>query len=325
MKAFRAILLAVTLCGFGVVLRAEFANGIQAIVHDAVITSLEVEMSTVAVQDELRRQYRTQPEVYNKKLTEAYNDSLERLLERRLILHEFTTAGYSVPETVIEEYMEERIRGRYRDRVTFTKSLQEEGLTLEKFRQQMREQFIVEQMRIKNISGEIIISPHKIESYYLAHTNEYKLDDEVKLRMIVLNRPAGGDAAPVRKRAEEIIRKIKEGASFAEMAAVNSEGRQGREGGDWGWVQKFDRDGALVLRKELADVAFSLKPGELSGVIETPEVIYLMLVEDKRPAHIKPLNEVRGEIERNMLTQERERIQRQWIERLKQKTFIRYF
>jgi parvulin-like peptidyl-prolyl isomerase len=109
------------------------------------------------------------------------------------------------------------------------------------------------------------------------------------------------------------------------MAAIHSEGRQGKEGGDWGWVQKFDRDGALVLRKELADAAFALKPGELSGIIETPEVIYVMLVEDKRPAHVKALSEVRGEIEKNMITQERERIQRNWIERLKQKTFIRYF
>jgi peptidyl-prolyl cis-trans isomerase SurA len=325
MKAIRAIFFAVAVCGFGCALHAELANAIWAIVHDSVITKQEVENSTAPVVEELNRQYRNQPEVFNQKLGEALNDSLERLLERQLILHEFTTAGYSVPETVIEEYMDERIRARYRDRVTFTKSLQEEGLTLEKFRQQMREQFIVEQMRIKNISGELIISPHKIESYYLAHTNEYKLDDEVKLRMIVLTNSAAEDPARVRKRAEEIIVKIKEGAAFAEMAAVYSAGRQGREGGDWGWVQRFDRDGALVLRKELADVAFALKPGELSGVIETPEVFYLMLVEDKRPAHVKALNEVRGEIEKNMLTQERERIQKNWIDRLKQKTFIRYF
>ncbi len=325
MKAFRAIFVAVAVCGFGCALHAELANGIHAIVHDTVITYQDVENRTVPVIEELRRQYRNQPDVYNQKLTEALNESLEYLLERQLILHEFNTAGYAVPETVIEEYMEERIRAGFPDRVTFTKTLQAEGSTLEKFRLKMREQFIVEQMRIKNISGELVISPHKIESYYLAHTNDYKLDDEVKLRMIVLNKPVSGDAASVRKLAEEIIRKIKEGAAFAEMAAVYSEGRQGREGGDWGWVQKYDRDGALVLRKELADVAFSLKPGELSGVIETPEVIYLMLVEDRRPAHIKALSEVRGEIERNMITEERARIQKNWIDRLKQKTFIRYF
>jgi len=325
MKAFRVIFLAVAVCGFGVTLHAELANAIWAIVHDSVITKQEVENSTAAVRDELIRRYGNQPEVYNQKLGEALNESVERLVERQLILHEFTTAGYSVPETVIDEYIEERIRAGFADRVTFTKTLQAEGSNLEKFRQQMRERFIESQMRIKNVQGEIIISPHKIESYYLAHTNDFKVDDEVKLRMIVLNKPVSGDATQVRKLAEEIIRKIKEGAAFAEMATIHSEGRQGREGGDWGWVQRFDRDGALVLRKELADVAFSLKPGELSGIIETPEVIYLMLVEDRRLAHIKALSEVRGEIEKNMLTQERERIQKNWIERLKQKTFIRYF
>ncbi|HEU0039859.1 MAG TPA: peptidylprolyl isomerase [Verrucomicrobiae bacterium] len=324
MKAFRAILLAVALCGFGVAMHAELANGIHAIVHDAIITYHDVENNAAAAIEQLR-QYANQPRVYNQKLTEVLNDSLEHLVERQLILHEFATAGYVMPETVIDEYVEERIRGQFRDRVTFTKSLQEEGSNYERFRQEMRDRFIESQMRIKNVSGELIISPHKIESYYLAHTNDYKMDDEVKLRMIVLNKPVAGDPAQVRKLAEEIIRKIKEGAAFAEMAGVYSEGRQGREGGDWGWVQKFDRDGALVLRKELAEIAFSLKPGELSGVIETPEVIYLMLVEDKRPSHFKALSEVRGEIERNMLTQERERIQKQWIERLKQKTFVRYF
>jgi len=325
MKAFRAICLAVVTCDFGVAMHAELANGIHAIVHDSIITYQEVEKSTAPVRDELIRRYGNQPDVYNQKLTEALNDTLERLVERQLILHEFATAGYVMPETVIDEYVEERIRGQFRDRVTFTKSLQEEGSNYERFRQEMRDRFIESQMRIKNISGELIISPHKIESYYLAHTNNYKMDDEVKLRMIVLTNSPYIPPAQIRQLAKEIIAKIKEGAAFTEMAAVYSQGRQGREGGDWGWVQKFDRDGALVLRKELADVAFALKPGELSGAIETPEVIYLMLVEDRRPAHVKALSEVRGEIEKNMLTQERERIQKLWIDRLKQKTFVRYF
>ncbi len=325
MKAFRVIFLASAVCGSGVAMQAQLANGIHAIVHDSIITYQEVEKSTAPVIEELQRQYLNQPSVYNQKLTEALNDTLERLVERQLILHEFATAGYVMPETVIDEYVEERIRGQFRDRVTFTKSLQEEGSNYERFRQEMRDRFIESQMRIKNISGELIISPHKIESYYLAHTNDYKVDDEVKLRMIVLTNSPYMAPAQIRQLAKEIIAKIKEGAAFTEMAAVYSQGRQGREGGDWGWVQKFDRDGALVLRKELAEVAFSLKPGELSGVIETPEAFYLMLVEDKRPAHVKALSEVRGEIERNMLTQERERIQKQWIERLKQKTFVRYF
>ncbi len=58
-----------------------------------------------------------------------------------------------------------------------------------------------------------------------------------------------------------------------------------------GWNNPF-------LRKDLAEIAFKLKPGEMSGVIETPDACYLMLVEQTRLAHVKPLSDVRDEIEK---------------------------
>ena len=103
------------------------------------------------------------------------------------------------------------------------------------------------------------------------------------------------------------------------MATIYSQGSKHNEGGDWGWVER------RVLRKELAEPAFALKPGELSEVIETPEAIYLMLVEDQRKAHRRPLAEVRSEIERVLLTEEQNRLRRQYIDKLKKKTYVRYF
>ena len=319
MKVFRAIVVAVAVGGFGASLHAQLADGIKAIVHDSVITYQEVEAFTAPAAEVLRRQYQTQPDVYEKKLAETLNESLEQLLERQLIIHDFKAAGYSMPEAIIDDAVQERIRARYGDRAKLTKSLQAQGTTYEKFRQQMRDQIIVEALRSKNISSEIIISPHKIETYYLAHQDEFKLEDEIKLRMIVLNKPSESEAATVRQLAQEILGKIKEGAAFSEMAAVYSQGSQRNQGGDWGWVER------KVLRKELGDVAFALKPAELSGVIETPEACYLMLVEEKRAAHVKPLSDVQGEIEKAMLMQERSRLQKQYVNRLKKKTFVRYF
>jgi parvulin-like peptidyl-prolyl isomerase len=318
MKSLRLFFVVVSVGGFGFTLHAERANSILAVVHDSVVTFQDVENFTLPIVDQLRRQYRSQPEVFSQKLAEARSESLEQLLERKLILHEFTAAGYILPESVIDEFVQERMQSAAGgDRVTLTKTLQAQGLTYEKWRQRLREQFIVEQMRLKNVSSELIISPYKIENYYIAHQDDYKMADQVKLRMIVLNTPGGTDAAQTKSLAGEIIAKIKEGAAFSEMAAVYSQGRN--PGGDWGWIER------KVLRTELADVAFSLKPGEMSGVIETPEAFYLMLVEDKRTAHVRPLGEVRDEIERNLLTEERARLQKQWIERLRKKTFIRYF
>ena len=95
-------------------------------------------------------------------------------------------------------------------------------------------------------------------------------------------------------------------------------GIQRHQAGDWGWVERS------VLRKDLADVAFSLQPGQTSDVIETPDAVYLMLVEDKKPAHAKVLNDVREDIEKTLRTQEQARLQKKWIDGLKKKTFVLY-
>lgn len=318
-RLLRTILTAGATCGLSAALHAQLANGIKAIVHDSVITYQEVEVYASPAIELLKRQFARQPDEFRKKAAEAVSENLEQLIERQLILHDFKAAGYNLPEPIIEDAVQERIHARFGDRAKLTKTLQAQGLTYEKFRQQVRDQIIIEALRGKNISSEIIVSPHKIESHYLANTNNFKVEEQVKLRMIVLNNTSESEAPRVRRRAEEILAKIKEGATFTEMAAVNSEGAQRSVGGDWGWIDRS------VLRKELSDVAFTLKAGEMSGVIETPGACYLMLVEEKRPAHVKPLSEVRNEVERIMITQERARLEKQWIDRLKKKTFIRYF
>ena len=75
----------------------------------------------------------------------------------------------------------------------------------------------------------------------------------------------------------------------------------------------------------MAEAAFALKAGQRSGVIETDEACYLMLVEDKRPERFKPLTEMREQIERDLRAQEQTRLQTLWVERLKKKTFVRRF
>ncbi len=316
MRVSRAILaggiLVASLCR----VQADPPNGISAVVHDAVITYDEVDVATSQTAEALSRQYRNQPELFEKKMNEARSDNLKKLLDRQLILHEFKTLNYNLPETIVDEVVRERIRARYRDRTTFTKSLQEEGLTYERFRQQVRDQFILEALRQKNISSEIIISPHKVETYYEAHKDEFKVEDEVKLRMIVLTNSPDPAQPNASKMAEEIVQKLKEGATFEEMAKIHS-ARQRNSGGETFRTSS--------LRKELADAVAKLKTGERSDVIETPEACYLVLVEEARPAHFRSLREVREQIEKDLLINERARLEKQWVDRLKKKTFVRYF
>jgi len=301
--------------------RAEtvMVNGVVAIVNDVVITWNDVQQYIAAAMEVLERTYYNQPAVLQQRLQQARREGVEQLVERKLILHEFKTAGYNLPESLIEDRVKARIREHYGDRLTLTKSLQAEGITYETFKQHIREDFIVSAMRARNIAQEILVSPHKIEKYYADNLDKFKLEDQVKLRMIVLTRPAEAPPDTARKLAQEILAKLEEGAPFAEMAGVYSEGSQRAQGGDWGWVERS------VLRKELAGVAFSLKPGQRSGVIETKEACYLMLVEAVRANHTQTLGEVRDEIERTLVAEERARLSKQWIDKLKAKSFVRYF
>jgi parvulin-like peptidyl-prolyl isomerase len=194
-------------------------------------------------------------------------------------------------------------------------------MTYEMFRRQERERFIIDYMNYQNSSNprKILISPLKIGQYYEAHKDSFKVEDQVNLRMIVLDQPSDKPPGTARQLADEILAKINSGIPFAEMAAVNSSGSHRADGGAYGWQDRS------YFKPELAQVAFSLKPGQHSGVIELPKACYLLQIDDARPAHVKSLSEVRDEIERTLKAEENTRLRKKWIERLKNKSFIWYY
>ena len=101
------------------------------------------------------------------------------------------------------------------------------------------------------------------------------------------------------------------------MAAIYSQGSKESREGTW-----YERG---ALRKELADVAFGLKPGQCSGAIDVGADWYVLLVDEANPAHYKPLSEVRDQIESDLKAQEKTRLEKQWLDRLRKKTFVQYF
>lgn len=318
MKSCLVLLLVMTQLCCGVRAATELVNGIAVIVNEAVITYKDVQNSIAPDLEFLERRYGQQPQVLDQKVRELHQEKIEELVEWQLILHEFKTAGFSIPESYIENRIQEDIR-KYGDRLTLTKTLQAQGVTYESYRTKMREKIILELMWKQHVPNDPLISPHKMEKYYAENRDKFKMEDQVKLRMIVLtNRPNDRLYAPA-QLAREILAKIEEGAPFADMARVYSQGSQGVEGGDWGWVERS------VLRPDLAEVAFSLKPGQRSQVVERPDGCYLMLVEESRLTHVKTLSEVRDEIESTLKALENKRLRKQWIERLKTKSFVRYF
>lgn len=370
MKPFLISLL-LLLGGRGAVLAEfELSNGIAAIADDKIITVQDVRQASAETIDLYRRTYASNRDVYEQKRINALTEALDALIDRQLVLRDFDTIGGIIQESYIDDGIKDRIRDQFGDRVTLTKTLQARGITWETYRQREREKIITSIMERKNIREAILISPAKIERHYQTNLAQFKLGDQMKLRVIVLNRPPTTEVDDVRKLALAIKVKVDAGAAFAEMASTYSEGAERRQGGAWGWKQDSQ------LRKGLWEAASALATGQCSRVISMtsapdgtywvsqygaqgelatarkfnekerdifveevtpasepkardaipqPQVFYLMLAEEKQVAHTRPLAEVRDEIERELLLQERARLQKKWIERLRTKSFVRYF
>jgi len=311
--------------------RAELVDGVAAIVNDKIITYSDVREYVQPFLPQMRRNF-AGPELAEK-INAAQMDAIDTLIERHLILAEFKNKGFNFPDTVIDEQMNDIIANDFGgDRAAFIKTLQAENQTLAKYREQLRERIIIQAMRSRKTQAEIVVSPFKIEEYYKANLAKFNEEAQIKLRMILLKKAkepataatdagAAPTAPPVdarRQMAEEILAKLKAGDSFDSLAKVYSDGKEGSKGGDWGWVYPKEL-GAL------GEAAQKLTAGKHSDVVETDIGYYILLVEDTKPAHTKPLAEVRDIIEKELLQDQRAKMHKDWVKQLRAKAYIRLF
>lgn len=297
-----------------------YFNAIAAVVNDSVITRDEAfGYSRTAMQMAARRA-RTQ-EQYASEAMRVAQAGLEELIDRRLIVDEFKTAGFAFPESYVDDMVKRRVRAEFGgDRLILMRELRATGQTFESFRRGEMEAIIVTQMRLKNIKQHITISPKRIERFYEQNQDEYRVGDRVRIRMITLSmdRHTRGEAEDL---AAEALAKIRAGADFAEVANEYSDDARRFRGGDRGWFDSRDSD----LRQELKEAAFSLPAGTVSDVIDVGGALFIMKVQEKDVAKVRPLNEVRNAIEAELRTREEQRLEKAWVERLRRNSFIRYY
>jgi peptidyl-prolyl cis-trans isomerase D len=143
------------------------------------------------------------------------------------------------------------------------------------------------------VADTIQITDAQIQDYYNAHRDEYRTPERVKARHILLstaNKPKE-EVPKIQAQAEALLKQIKAGGDFAELAKKNSQDPgSAQKGGDLGWVSR----GQMV--KPFEDAAFALKPNEISNVITTEYGFHIIQVQERQPAHLQTLDEVKPAI-----------------------------
>jgi peptidyl-prolyl cis-trans isomerase D len=150
------------------------------------------------------------------------------------------------------------------------------------------------------IAGGVQVTRDELQAYYDQHRDQYRVAEQVKVSHILIKSPLPGPdgkvdekgVAAAQQRAEDLLKQIKAGANFEELAKKYSEDPgSAKMGGSLGWIGK----GRTVPEFEKA--AFSLPKGQISDLVKSSYGFHIIRVDDKQDAHMKTLDEVRAEIE----------------------------
>lgn len=146
------------------------------------------------------------------------------------------------------------------------------------------------------VRAQVKVTPAELQQYYENHLSDYRVPDRVKVAHILFKTTGKtpAEVATIEKTAADVLAQIKAGADFGDLAKKYSEDSSAAQGGEIGWIVR----GQTV--KEFEDAAFSMKPGEVSGLIKTIYGIHIIKVEDKQTAHLETFDEVKDSIQKEL-------------------------
>ena len=148
--------------------------------------------------------------------------------------------------------------------------------------------------RVDRFAADIDVAEGDIQAYYDVYRDRrFRTREAVKFSQIFIPAPEGDpteDKEAARRKLEDLLKRIRQGADFAELAKQHSKDDSAAEGGDMGFVVR----GQLV--PELDTALFTLKEGEVSEVLESAFGLHLLRAVEKQEDRTKDLSEVRDEI-----------------------------
>jgi peptidyl-prolyl cis-trans isomerase D len=174
---------------------------------------------------------------------------------------------------------------------------------------------------LSKIQNGVQVTHDELQSYYNQHRDQYRMAEQAKVSHILIKTPLPGPdgkvdekgVAEAQRRAEDLLKQLKAGAKFEDLARKYSEDPgSAKEGGSLGWIGK----GRTVPEFEKA--AFSLPKGQISDLVKSSYGFHIIRVDDRQDAHMKTLEEVKDQIEPILKQQKAQQIAQKQAEDLLQ-------
>jgi parvulin-like peptidyl-prolyl isomerase len=230
---------------------------------------------------------------------------IAELIDRRLALDEAERLGISISEETVEnsyrnfwsEYPSEK-------RKTL---MAERGVSDSQWKEEEKQRLLLKKVAEKAVYSSLKVTEEEIETYYRDNFADFKGAEEVRARQILV---------ASEEKAQQVLGLLRQGKPFEETAREYSLSPDGRQGGDLGFFPRGQ------MPEEFDAVVFSLTPGRLSNIVQSPYGFHIFLVEEHRKPTQLSLEKIRPRIQSILLERKKETAYNNWLVRLRKKAFI---
>lgn len=204
---------------------------------------------------------------------------LDRLITDNVQLQMAKRAGVRVSDQELGQFIENIAKENRLSPEQFRLKLASEGLSYELFREDLRNEVLISRVRQGAVGRRVFISEQEVQAMMETIAAEGESRTEYHLGHILLPIPESAspeDVRAVSERATALIKQLRSGSDFAELAIANSAGQEALQGGDFGWKT------ANQLPTLFAGAAKSLKPGEVSEPLRSGSGLHILKLFDSR-------------------------------------------
>jgi peptidyl-prolyl cis-trans isomerase SurA len=309
-------------------------------VNNQIITRSEYDRSKDQLRDEVKQQNPKDPDaVY----AEREKDVLRDLVDQQLLLSKGTDLGITGDTELIKQLDQMRKDMKLDSLEDLEKEAQKQGISWGDFKQTQRNQIITRRVISEEVSAHLSVSKDEEQKFYDEHKSEMEQPEFIRLSEILVAPKAAAPApaptptdpaaaaapAPVsvpddaalsaaEAKANDLLKQIRAGASFEDIAKKFSDGPSAADGGALGMFKRGQ------LAKELEDRTFAMKSGDVTDVIRTKQGYVILKVEDHQQAGIPPMKDILPKIQDALYYQKLQPALRAYLTKLREDAYIKY-
>jgi peptidyl-prolyl cis-trans isomerase SurA len=254
-----------------------------------------------------------------KTVKEAREIVLEQIIMKKLLDQVVKEYGLDVTDLDVDRAIAEQMKMRGISKSELIGILAKEGKSYESYREEVAYSIKKERVIAHKLSSHLIVTDDDIKKYFNEHKDEFAGRKEFRLSEIVLAIPTDATdstVVEVRNKADMIHQKLKAGANFDAMAKEYSMTSDAEKGGDMGFIQPSTLDPGFV------SLLNTMKVGEISDVIATPNGFLIFKITDAKPITSLTAEDVKPEIVSRIKQEKTMVFFERWMKELRDNAFV---